>query len=234
MNQKVSRRVHLILAIATKLNEKRIENNLKQDYYADSIQIHFDGYAEPGYSDPESGIVALGNWNGAICSRVRKLFEKMGVECEWSESWDYCDACGKLVRTSPNGYGWLASYLLKDSGNCTCHECLLQDPEKYLALLEDNADKAITLDVNPEDYGYKLYASNQETGCHPGQCSDPRAFAKELRAKGKSRFVFKIDASEQFTLVWSVYLHESEADSEPEIDDDTSWDYENPGEESYV
>jgi hypothetical protein len=39
---------------------------------------------------------------------------------------------------------------------------------------------------------------------------DPHKVAKELRAKGISRFLFNIDDVGQFDSHWSVYVHEDE------------------------
>ena len=68
----------------------------------------------------------------------------------------------------------------------------------------------MTFDVDPCDHGYKDTGVEYETGWHPGQTDDPEKIAKELRAKGVSRFLFKIDATGQFDTRWSVYVHEDE------------------------
>jgi hypothetical protein len=103
------------------------------------LQLHYNGYAEPGYSDPESGIIATGNWNDItnyvdgvrftisdIPSRIAKLFEKLGIPIEWSDEWCECTNCGKLVRTQPDFMSWTPSYTLGD-GELICCEC--KEPE---------------------------------------------------------------------------------------------------------
>lgn len=37
----------------------QILDNQPEAYF----QLHYDGYAEPGYDDPKSGLIATGNWN---------------------------------------------------------------------------------------------------------------------------------------------------------------------------
>jgi hypothetical protein len=101
----------------------------------DDLQLHYNGYAEPGYSDPESGIIATGNWNDIttytngthltlsdIPSRIAKLFTKLGIPTEWSDEWCECTHCGKIVRTEPDSWSWKPSYKVGD-GELWCNEC---------------------------------------------------------------------------------------------------------------
>lgn len=49
-------------------------------------QVEFAGhYGEPGYSDPEKGIV-FANWNN-IPKRIADGLEAQGYELEWSDEW---------------------------------------------------------------------------------------------------------------------------------------------------
>lgn len=204
---------------------QRILEIVKDSGNAGYIELYFNGYAEPGYSEGESGIIALGNWNDdtkwdkvmgrqVVCdypSRVLRLFERMGIECEWSDEWCSCSNCGKLVRTSADSYGWTPSYTLGD-GELNCHECLEEDPESHLESLEGNSDTANTISsIDPEDHGYfKINEYSFVTGWFSGQTDDPRKVAKELEAKGIKRYLFNIDNVRQFDSRWSVYVHESE------------------------
>jgi hypothetical protein len=65
----------------------------------EGIQL-FEGYAEPGYRDPKSGLIALGDWNrvteyqgGKFVTlddtpvRVAELLEHLGVDLGWSDEW---------------------------------------------------------------------------------------------------------------------------------------------------
>ena len=186
----------------------------------------YDGYSEPGYSS-ESGIVATGNWNSVsnyghktntvqhitdLPGRISKLFEKMGIECEWSDEWTECSDCNKLVRTQGDCYGWTRSYAESDDGEALCVDCLQKDPESYLLTLEDRSDTANTMDcIDPCDHGYiKMNEDSYESGWYPGQNSDPHKVAKDLRDKGITRFLFGIDSVGQFDSKWSVYVHKDE------------------------
>ena len=99
------------------------------------MQLHYNGYGEPGYNDPESGIVATGNWNDItnyvdgvrftlsdIPSRIGNLFEKLGIPIEWSDEWTSCSHCGKLVRTEPDSMSWRPAYTMGE-GEIWCKEC---------------------------------------------------------------------------------------------------------------
>jgi len=110
-------------------NDWRIRNILED------IQLHYNGYAEPGCTDPECAIIATGNWNkitswwneptstiSNVPCRIAKLFEKLGIPTEWSDEWVECSHCGKLVRTEPDSMSWKPSYTMGD-GELWCHEC---------------------------------------------------------------------------------------------------------------
>lgn len=220
MDKKLYMRVMSILNIAR--NQAEREDKTKGTYQCgnrlDEIQLHFNGYAEPGYS---GDIIATGNWNDidtyeaktqsrrVICNiprRLEAIFTKLGVECEWSGAWCVCDSCQKLVRTSPNSYGWLPSFVQHPDG-IECHECTLKDPESYLESLEGQHDRANVLNIDPSEYGYVKQDEVYESGFHPGQTDDPKKIAKDLRSKGVDRFLFQIDKTGQFDTTFSVYIH---------------------------
>lgn len=182
------------------------------------IQIH-SGYAEPAY---DSELVATGNWNNvtkwdrntntrvivdSTISRVAALLEKMGFNLEWSDEWTTCSDCCKLVRTSPNSYGWQPSYTIND-GEIICKNCV--DPETHLSNLEGNERAANQIEsINPEDYGY-VKLDDYEHGWHPGQNASPKLIAAALREQNVSRFIFNMDSVGQFDQHFSVWVHESE------------------------
>jgi hypothetical protein len=133
----------------------------------------YTGYAEPGYNDPTSGIIAVGNWNSiglryknypakvqpvygtdTTPGRVGELLKMLGVELEWEDEWTDCQECGKLVRTQPDCHDWTPSYIA-DDGSLVCHQCIRQDPSDYLESLADNGG-LITVDcLDPKEHGYK-------------------------------------------------------------------------------
>ena len=163
-------------------------------------------YAEPGYTNPKAAIL-FANWNQ--CSkRVCALLEAAGYELEWEDEWTTCSDCGKALRTSPDSYSWLPSYVELDCG-LLCNDCV--DPESYLESIEDNPRKAITTGVDPADYGYVLLDDSFENGFHPGRDDDPAKISKELHAKGYEHLIFRIDGKGQFDISFSVW-HKPESD----------------------
>ncbi len=232
MSTNVGKRVYRVMDIARAMAEKfpgwQVSSRI------DEIQIHADGYAEPGYSESPSGLVATGNWNkidtynretnshdliSDLPARLYDLLTKLGVECEWSDEWSTCDDCNKLVRTSPDSYGWQQSFVCDDNG-LTCHECVKEgDPEEYLESIEGEDRKCNTISsIDPSEYGY-VKLEEYESGLHPGQTDDPRKVAKELRAKGITRFLFNLDDVGQFDARWSCWVKiEDEEECEDEDD----------------
>ena len=179
----------------------------------EEIELHFDGYAEPGYDRSESGIVATGNWNDVdgddTPCRVGRLLEHYGVAIEWSDEWTECAECGRIVRTQPDSYGWQKSYVLVDDCDIICLECV--NPEEHLESLEGEDNKANTLShIDPAEYGYILLDGEFESGLHRGQNADPKVIASGLREKGITRYLFNLDGVGQFDINFSVYVHESE------------------------
>lgn len=191
----------------------------------------YEGYAEPGYDDPESECIAVGNWNNAqirsdvpgeywkdadnTMDRISKVFEeRWGIELEWGDGWYDCCECGKLIRCSPDSYQWTPSYFMFNECEPICECCIKEDEslqESMLEYLEDNPDSALTLRINPAKHGYiKLNEDSYENGWHPGQNDSPSKIADSLREKGASKFIFTYDESSQFYCRFSVWIHEDE------------------------
>lgn len=126
----------ILIAVQSKAEQeaKRTKNYTIRNYLQE-IELHYCGYAEPGCTDPECGLIATGNWNeitswfdgkrtvvSNICKRLGDIFERMGIEIEWSDEWAVCSDCQKLVRTQPDSYQWKPFYTLDDS-ELICLEC---------------------------------------------------------------------------------------------------------------
>ena len=228
----ICKRAARIMDIAIRMSSKmgwQVQN------YIEEIQLHYNGYGEPGYSDPDCGLIATGNWNDVtvydkqtqsrkvvsdLPQRISDLFEKIGIPCEWLDEWSECGNCGKLIRTEADSYCWLPSYKLYD-GDISCEECLKADPESYLSSLEDNPDDANTFSsIDPADYDYVKLDEDFETGWFPGQTDSPHKVAKELRDKGVSRYLFNIDNTGQFDTHWSCFIHADEIEMLKEADNE--------------
>jgi len=230
IDKRVSKRAQHVLEIAAAMAEKldKERNSYSVRSHIEEIQLHFDGYAD-GSSAGESGIIATGNWNTItkydekvkrcvdVCNlpkRVGDIFEKMGIEIEWSDEWSTCGNCYKLIRTSPDSYSWQPDFWLGD-GEITCGDCVKEDPSGYIEYLDGNDETCMSIDVDLEEHGYsKLNEDSFESGWFPGQNDDPKQVAKELREKGVDHFIFVKDENSQFYSKWSVWvLNESNPES---------------------
>lgn len=236
---RILKRAQIILKAANNRIESHGDRYRDVGYKVADIRLTV-GYAEPGYGCTDS-IIAFGNWNpsdstdadgdrvsgfdlpddhiNALPKKLGELLEKAGVECEWSDEWAECGDCGKAVRTQGDSYCWTPSYVYSD-GEITCGDCVLEDPSSYLESLEGDKNTAITLSVDPEQYGYTQLPESYENGFHPGQNASPALIAEALRGIGLNRFIFRIDAQGQFDTRFSVFVADEElAGLVPDYDD---------------
>ena len=144
-------RINLILSIAKFMAKKvtKETGSFMVENRVEEISIHGNGYAEPGYDASKSyNIIAVGNWNKVdvwdnekkervsvsnLPERIGRMFDKMGVPCEWSDEWVDCNDCGKLLRTEPDGMWWEPSFTVDDNG-AHCKECKEKDTIPYFDL----------------------------------------------------------------------------------------------------
>lgn len=177
------------------------------------------GYSEPGYSEPESGIVVLSNWNAhgynsdeksdQTMPRLSALLEYFGASIEWSDEWYTC-SCGKCVRTTADSHDWTPSYWMYE-GEIECCECVENDPSGYIEHLEGNEESALTMGfIDLSDHDYHRVNQDYETGWHYGQNDSPEKIAESLRDIGIERFIFEINESSMFYVTWSVWIHRDE------------------------
>lgn len=211
----------------------------------EEVQFYSEGYAEPGYDSPKSGIIAIGNWNttnfinekvygyrdvNEIDDTIKKLggaLEALGVEMEWSDEWIDCSICGKLVRTSPNGYDWQPSYWNNDYEQI-CIECIRENingsADTLIEWLEGSDTRALMGQLHDaidlESYGYKPFLDDLQNGLHYGMDADPKKIAKELRKRGVERFLYVLDSSSQFYSTFSVWVHEDELEKAKGLEPD--------------
>ena len=175
-----------------------------------------EGNVEPGYSDEP---FALGDWwvrvDGDLReSKIVPLLTACGVDSVFYDEWTTCAECYKGVRTSPDHYGWKRSYW-EDCGDITCHECVAEDPERYLEALSGDPNKAITIDsVDPEEHGYTEVWAEFENGWYGGQMDSPHAIGRAFEERGWDDYVFSITSVGQFDIKFKVYVRTS-VDDEP-------------------
>lgn len=201
-------------------------NSAKTDAGRTQIQdmdLRVHGYAESGY--PEDAIVVTGNWNditrwdddGGLAvldntpSRVARALEGVGVEIEWSDMWDTCEDCSKLIRTTGDSCFWQPSYAMQ-GGYKICIDCL--NFEDYLESVEGPYSNGNSIELDPSEYGYQLIQDDFENGICGGQRADPQRIIKLLSDAGFHRFLLQLDQVQQFDMSFSVWLHDEEADEE--------------------
>jgi hypothetical protein len=170
----------------------------RNESWSSSVQLH-EKYSEPGYTDPESGVIATGHWNNHTRwdeatqtfattddtpGRVSKLLEKAGVELEWGDEWTSCEDCGGLFRTSPDRHSWHMAGVI-EGGACVCHNCI--DPVEHLEGLEGKGRYVETV-VDPAEHGY----AQLEIGFPTCAAKDQ---AEELRKQGFTRFIISNDTT---------------------------------------
>lgn len=184
----------------------------------EDIEIHFNGYAEPGYTDPSSGIIATGNWNNVsgyenedkTIERLASVLETLGCELEWSDEWGTCNECCKIIRTSADSWGWTPSYHIGCDG-LECVDCI--DMESYLESIEGDASSLNTL-CDPESHGYDLVFDKFENGLYRGQNADPELIGELMNDAGFSRWLLSVDRVGQFDASFSLWLHKSESEQD--------------------
>ena len=201
----------------------RVQNRISE------IEIHSHGYAEPGYKNPASGVVATGNWNSIstwdnkgqkilaedhTVNELGTMLEEMGIKLEWSDEWTECCECGKLCRTTGDSYGWKRCYWAdENSDGAVCVHCIKANKimaKSYLESFEGECNKAVMLDLDPAKYGYKKVNGDFENGWHDGQDDNPKAIGAALRKLGIEKFIFNISSVGQFDIAFEVYVHKSQ------------------------
>jgi len=185
------------------------------------VGIYTEGYAEPGYTDPESGIIATGDWNPddwnapreerelQTMPRLAEALGKLGVELEWEKEWAVCSTCAGLVRISANSHVWKQNYYASDDG-IGCADCVRNDPADYLAHLEGNHDDACTLDLNLAGLGYRRVEGEFQHGLYGRQDADPGAISTALEGIGIYRYLFSVDRVGQYDMSFSLWIHRPE------------------------
>jgi len=184
------------------------------------------GYNEPGYGDPDSGVVVFGDWNPScgfdkpqaeqdrdLMVRLARVLEALGADTQWSDEWTTCGQCHRAIRTSPDSYSWVPSFRLTD-GEVECAECLLSDPADYVeSYLLNDVDSADTFGVDLSALGF-TQAEAGENGWHPGQNDTPEQMVEAL-ADGLD-YVFQIDGTGQFDVQFSIWTRPDTYTSETE------------------
>lgn len=188
------------------------------------------GYANGESYSGMSDVWVAGNWNDktdyssgervVVDSMPGRLFdalERIGVNGEWSDEWDTCSDCLKLIRTEPDSYAWTPQYILSDDGEFVCVDCIKTDAASWVDdHYANEVDRALTWlsaieltelgwrDAFPDDY-------DTQTGFHPGQNGSPAAMVKQLDASNDGRdWVFLITDKGQFDVSYRLFVRDDD------------------------
>lgn len=174
-----------------------------------------DEYGEPGYDQPQSGIV-FADWND-VPQPLQVALEEVGYNLEWSDEWLICGQ-GKAWRTSPTSYSWSPSYRVTDDGE------IITPDDGALAFIEDcemtdygQPIKALPGWVSAEDLeeaGFqRVNEDPYESGWFPGQTDDPAEIARNLfECPHVLKVVFQINEKSQFYIRFTVWVKKENQD----------------------
>jgi hypothetical protein len=168
-------------------------------------------YGEPGYSDPEKGIIFT-NWNDVPKKLIERI-ENAGYACEWSDEW-YCDYDhDKAWRTVGDSWGWTCSLMFGDGYVLTPDD----DIQEWIDACEiTNHYNTVTAAMptcfsqdDIEAQGWKLFPETYENGFHPGMDDNPKKIAKKLLGDYDA-VLFQIQDAGQFHLSFKVYTRKDD------------------------
>lgn len=189
---------------------------------------HASEYAEPGYTDPEKGIL-FGNWNPkkfardgqpevpSFASRLSRVIKKAELDynLEWSDEWSTCQDCGRAVRTEADSYSWKPSYVIMNECELVCKGCAQDNLEAYEIHLMNNPNVADTFGTDWSERGWEERDDIYENGFYPGQNDDPRKIAKAIeQERPELNYLFQIGRVGQFDLRFSVWVRPSDYEHE--------------------
>ena len=169
-------------------------------------------YGEPGYTDPEKGIL-FANWND-IPKRWADRLEREGCELEWSDEWYVDYNYGKAYRTSPDSYGWQSSIMYTEDGDILTPDddvaewiaaCELFDPSHATLSVQALPSWIRADDILALGDGWELIATGYENGFYPGQTDDPAAIARAMFEDGYNRVLFQLSSVGQFDVHFKVW-----------------------------
>lgn len=193
-------------------NEAKIKSALAylaEKHCADFAQT----YGEPGYSDPERGIIKA-NWNN-IPSGLADWLERCGYSLEWSDEWEFID--NKAWRSSPDSYSWESQIMLTDDGewltpdddvSAWVDECAMTDKGQPAKCLPSRISAAELTEC-----GFKLFAGELEHGFHPGQTDNPAELARQAFGQGAQRVVLRKVENSQFYCRFECWAEFSEGEA---------------------
>lgn len=174
-----------------------------------------DKYGEPGYNQPESGIL-FANWNN-IPKAFQTFLESRGYELEWSDEWIIDYDYSKAWRTEPAGYWWEPSYMLSEDGCMFTPDTPQYEVIDYVSMRPRKrvfnggfVPKWITAHDLIEE-GYTNYCHRDYEGGREDKSEEPEEIVKEIWAnpdhKIESMVLRRTNQSQVYDLyeVWVLF-----------------------------
>lgn len=164
-------------------------------------------YGEPGYTDPEKGIV-FANWN-YIGRDVQDFLEAQGYSLEWNDEWVIDYNSNKAYRCSPDSYSWECQFIMGDGDYIFPDDGADAFIEQLGVTDRGQPIGCLPSWITAEDLeraGYSLYRDGLESGHHHGQTDDPAKHAAQCLDDGAERVIFRKKANSQFYVVFECWV----------------------------
>lgn len=134
----------------------------------------------------------------------------------FSDSYDICSKCGKLIRTEPDSYSWEPDFFVND-GELVCGDDVRDDPDAYLNTLYNNPKMANTIltDSDLRNLGFELIKDGYESGMYDRHDDPEDILEKAKKEHPGMTFVFSISSNGQFATRFELWgkedtdVHES-------------------------
>lgn len=134
----------------------------------------------------------------------------------FSDSYDICSKCGKLIRTEPDSYSWEPDFFVND-GELVCGDDVRDDPDAYLKTLYNNPKMANTIltDSDLRNLGFELIKDGYESGMYDRHDDPEEILEKAKEEHPGMTFVFSISSNGQFATRFELWgkedtdVHES-------------------------
>lgn len=191
--------------------EKALEY-LQEKHYAEWCSH----YGEPGYSDPEKGII-FANWND-IPKGLADWLKKCGYELEWNDEWVIDYDYNKAYRTEPDSYWWQSSFIYTEHGNLITPDDSVSDVIEACEFTPHHniSGKMLPRWITEEqlkEEGFEPFEEEKESGHFPGQTdSTKEVLDRVLKLEGVESVVFIYSEVSVFYSKWKAFVRYEESE----------------------
>jgi len=128
-------------------------------------------------------------------------------EMGFSDEYDVCYECNRIVRTSPDSYSWTAPFHIFDDGELVCNECIEEDPDDYIEALINNDHKANTVLTTGalEEAKFLNVPTDFSDGWYGVNASPPNILEAVRECLPDAEFVFHITGVGQFETNFDLW-----------------------------